>query len=85
MGGHGGPDEGAAAPSGRDPGERRRTRRRRAVAPPTNPASDQSDDVPSGKRRDPAADDRRARDTAHPRRLDPRDSWILEQRPPHWD
>jgi len=68
----GGPEAQGAAPV-------RRSTRRRVVAPPTNPAADQSDDVPAPARR--AGDhQRRARV-----RLDPRDSWILEQRPPHWD
>lgn len=66
-------------------GEKRHTRRpRRAVAAPTNPAADQADDVPSGSRR---RSDRpvTAGATDDLPRLDPRDTWILEQRPPHWD
>ncbi|WP_066638049.1 hypothetical protein [Serinicoccus hydrothermalis] len=62
--------------------QRRRRAPRRAVAAPTNPAADQADEVP------PARDHERKRGREAgraPRRLDPRDTWILEQRPPHWD
>ncbi|KUG55801.1 hypothetical protein AVL62_05815 [Serinicoccus chungangensis] len=71
-----------AADAGRGP--LRRHTRGRVVAPPTNPDADQTDDRPAPGRgdREPA---RRAGDGSAPTRLDPRDSWILEQRPPHWD
>jgi len=66
------PDVGGPAREGR-PGRRHR----RVVVPPTNPCADQSDDVPAaGPRRAAPEDD--AADT-------PRDRWIREQRPPHWD
>ena len=72
-------------------GRGRRHTRRRVVAPPTNPAADQGDEPPDPGRRDPDPG-RRDREpgrsgvrTPDPDRLDPRDSWILEQRPPHWD
>ncbi|WP_238148855.1 hypothetical protein [Serinicoccus sediminis] len=54
------------------------------VAPPTNPAADQTDEAPAPGRRDPGTAGRGRRGGA-PARLDPRDTWILEQRPPHWD
>lgn len=81
------------------------------MAPPTNPAADQSDDIPAQRPlTDRAAMDARpATDPEGPTathqrgsqvakgaqrskgsqeakgRVDPRDAWILAQRPPHWD
>lgn len=57
-------------------------RRRRVDAPPTNPEADRSEDVAAPRERDPGpdADPRSVR-----RHADPRDQWIAEQRPPHWD
>ena len=68
-------------------GEKRRRAPRRAVAAPTNPAADQSDEVPApGDDRSVPGQPERGREAGRvPRRLDPRDDWILEQRPPHWD
>ncbi|WP_298889278.1 hypothetical protein [uncultured Serinicoccus sp.] len=71
-----------AAGSGRRAG--RRHTRGRVVAPPTNPAADQTDERPAPRRRDRESSGR-AGEAVAPTRLDPRDSWILEQRPPHWD
>ncbi|QFG67702.1 hypothetical protein [Ornithinimicrobium pratense] len=51
--------------------------RRRVDAPATNPDADPGDDVSA------AAGDDRARG-ARPV-ADPREDWIVEQRPPHWD
>ncbi|WP_299518646.1 hypothetical protein [uncultured Serinicoccus sp.] len=72
---------GAPGGGARRPG--RRHTRGRVVAPPTNPAADQTDDPPTPDRRE--REMRRTGDGAAATRLDPRDSWILEQRPPHWD
>ncbi|WP_022924521.1 hypothetical protein [Serinicoccus marinus] len=57
------------------------------MAAPTNPAADQSDEVPApGDDRSVPGQPERGREAGRvPRRLDPRDDWILEQRPPHWD
>lgn len=65
--------DGGTAAGKRHTGARRGARR--AVAAPTNTGADQSDDVPGGTRQQGRAAER----------LDPRDTWILEQRPPHWD
>lgn len=46
-------------------------------APATNPDAEPDDDVTVG------AEDDRERGTRSS--ADPRDTWINEQRPPHWD
>lgn len=56
-----------------------RRRHRRVVAPPTNPEADQSDDTAEGGPR------RLAARPDEPRDPTPRDRWIRDQRPPHWD
>ena len=65
----------------------RRRGHRRAVAAPTNPDADQSDDLPAGMFPAPppgtTAEESGAARAAEV--IDPRDAWILEQRPPHWD
>jgi hypothetical protein len=61
-----------AADSG--PRPRERGRHRRVTAPPTNPEADRSDDAVDPRDRASPPSDR-----------DPRDVWIREQRPPHWD
>lgn len=50
-----------------------RRRNRRASAPPTNPEADRSDDAARPAREGESSDG------------DPRDAWIRDQRPPHWD
>lgn len=49
-------------------------RHRRAVAPATNPDADPAEDTLET----PAEEER-------PPEQDPRERWILAQRPPHWD
>lgn len=61
-----------AGPGEPDRAERPARRRRRVDAPPTNPEAD---------RTDPRESDL----PATRRSADPRDDWIAEQRPPHWD
>lgn len=51
-------------------------RRRRVDAAPTNPAADGSDDVVTPRTVEPRPAERS---------VDPRDTWIADQRPPHWD
>lgn len=50
--------------------------RRRVDAPATNPDADAGEDLPTA-----TEDDREDGAPA----ADPRDAWIAEQRPPHWD
>lgn len=78
-----------AAPAGTDltPGvvepDRPPARRpRRAHAAPTNPQADQADDLPAQRQARP---ERQGALSADEARRDPRDAWILDQRPPHWD
>lgn len=67
----------AAAP------RRGRRRHRRVDAPPTNPEADRTDDAPgqdTGRMRD-----RRPANGSTPLSGDPREVWIEQQRPPHWE
>ncbi|WP_131103581.1 hypothetical protein [Ornithinimicrobium sufpigmenti] len=51
--------------------------RRRVDAPATNPDAEPGEDLPAATEED--------REGGAAPTADPRDAWIVEQRPPHWD